>query len=691
MNKEKKQTGILKSIQKRLETFPDVSEEYLDKNLYYKEFKFQEDNLEEIVNMLAIIQYTINLNEGKYRQLLDKKLLDAQESLIRACSNIYSERIKLNPKIQHLVQSTIVPYYHGRFEVSFSREISFLPLELRIYIYSNLLSIEASTIRQQYLMDRIALTLHKAGESFLGDVAIFISSWLKSILSELTFRQKLSISSCLASEIKSIHEASKLRERILTDAQMTPEIAGQEFWYGFKGFSKLTNIHNVEAAKICLDIFAVYFEGSFSVVKEIHPLLIEYYKTRNSTKVDKLIKQEGLDEVTIVRRYSKIDLNSNTVEEMELEYSKQIEDYQKLYVEKVNKKYKEFSYLYINPSSPKISKNTLMIPEKISQEEAVIHIENLEHILRFKRITLANFSEYILNLSSSFMNSNKWDLGTLNIIIGSLSDIYGMVWFRNIKDSIPLLRILVKILGTNTEDEIHTMGTGWPVSIIIEDSRNSTITTKNFIIYKSMNQFINSYVGLTYVSQSPLLMSEDSIEDIIRIEQNQQINWGIIEKSTYLTKSMRQKRLKAWKKIRDERNRIITKLTSIDQAQEIISNSKSENITEKNIDTQNSFCQNKKVQEDFSNLPYFEGFIFEGFIDKKNNRFIWRYFINHKINFINMNKANMNNLKEYAQECLLTGSPLMVEGDKSNELWAASHPMQIETAYDEISQIIKQI
>ena len=159
-----------------------------------------------------------------------------------------------------------------------------------------------------YLMDRIALTLHKAGEVFLGDLSIFISSWLKSNLSELTFYQKLSISSCLESEVKSVKEASKLRQRILTDAQMTPDIAGQEFWYGFKGFSNLSNIHNIEVAKICLDIFTVYFEGSFSIAKEIQPILLEYYRTRNSNNIVKLIKQEGLDEVTIVRRYSKIDI-----------------------------------------------------------------------------------------------------------------------------------------------------------------------------------------------------------------------------------------------------------------------------------------------------------------------------------------------------------------------------------------------
>lgn len=686
MNKEKEQTDILVSVQKLSETMSDVDEDYLQKNLYYKDFKFQEDHIEEIVNMFAKIQYTLNSNDGKYYQLLDKKLLDAQESLIKACSNIYSERIKLNPNIQHLVQSTIVPYYHGRFEISFSREISFLPLELRIYIYTSLLSIEASTIRQMYLMDRIALSLHKAGESFLGDVAIFISSWLKSILSELTFRQKLSISSCLESEIKSIHEASKLREKILTDAQMTPEVAGQEFWYGFKGFSNLSNIHNIEVAKICLDIFAVYFEGSFSIVKDIHPLLIEYYKTRNLTKIDKLIKQEGLDEVTLISRYSKIDLNSSNVEEMDLDFYKQFEEYQKLYVEKIHKNYKEFSYLYINSSKPKINKNTLIIPEKISQVEAVIHLENLEHILRFKRITLSKFSEYILDLSTSFMNSNEWDIGTLNIIIGSLSDIYGMVWFRNIKDSIPLLRILIKILRSN-KDEIHTMGTGWPVSIIIEDSTNNN---KNFIIFKSMNQYINPFVGLTYVSQSPLLLSEVSIENIIMIEQNQQISWDRIEKNTYLTKSVRQKRQKAWKKIREERNEVITNQTSDHQIKEIKRNSKSDK-TDKNSDMHNSTDQRKKEKEDFSHLPYFDGFIFEGFIDKKNKQFIWRYFINHKLNFIHMNRTNMNNLKEYAQECLLSGNPFMVTGDKPNEVWAASHPMQLQTGYDELLQIINQI
>lgn len=145
-----------------MDNLPLLDEDYLNKNLYYKKFIFQEDNIDEIVDMFAKIQYTITSNEKEYSYLLDKKLLDAQESLIKACNDIFSERVKLNPKLQQLVQSTIVPYYHGSFDIGFSREISFLPLELCLYIYNSLLSIEASTYRQMHLMDRIALTLHKA-------------------------------------------------------------------------------------------------------------------------------------------------------------------------------------------------------------------------------------------------------------------------------------------------------------------------------------------------------------------------------------------------------------------------------------------------------------------------------------------------------------------------------------------------
>ncbi|MYL45597.1 hypothetical protein GLV94_08050 [Virgibacillus halodenitrificans] len=686
MSKEGLENSILISVNKAFDSLTTMDEDYLKKNLYYKEFKFQEDNFAEIVDMLAKIQYTITFNEKEYSQLLDKKLLDAQESLIKACNDIYSERIKLNPKLQQLVQSTIIPYYHGRFEIGFSREISFLPLELRLYIYTSLLSIEASTIRQMHLIDRIALTLHKAGESFLGDISIFISSWLKSKLSEQISRQKLSFSSSLQREIKSINKTSKLRQRILTDAQMTPEIAGQEFWYGFKGLSNLSNIHNIEVAKICLDIFTLYFEGSFSLVKEIQPLLIEYYKTRNSSKIDKLIKKEGLDEVTIVRRYTNEVYNSNTVEEMGMDYSQQLDEYQKLYVQKVHKNYKEYSYLYINPSMPKVSSNTLKIPQSISQVEAVMYIENLEHILRFKRIPLSTFNEYILNLSTSIMNSKDWDLGTLNIVIGSLANIYGMVWFRNSQDTYPLLSILVNILRTKNKDEIPAIGTGWPVSIILEDSAN---TTKKFVVFKSKNQYINSFVGLTYVTKDPLSLSEGIIEEILMTEQNQQIYWERIEKNPYLTKSKKQKRHKIWAKMRKARNEEISKnyINNQTQTKKITSEN---NKLQQNINNHNSIDQKVEVK-DFSSLPYFDGFIFEGYIDKKNKQFIWRYFINHKIDFNPMSHNNLNNLIKYARECLYTGNPFMVKGDKPNELWAASHPMQIESAYGELSQIIEQI
>lgn len=684
MNKEITETAFFLSIQNRLDNLQSLDEDYINKNFYYKEFRFQEDNIDAIVDMLAKIQYLIASNEKKYCQLLDKKLLEAQEALIKACNDIPSERIKFNTNLQQTVRSTLVPYYHGRFEIGFSREISFLPLELRLYIYISLLSIEASTYRQMHLIDRIALTLHKAEESFLGDIAIFITAWLKSKLSEHQFRQKLSFSLCLKNEINSIREAAKLRNRILTDAYMTPEIAGQEFWYGFKGFSNLSNIHNIEAAKICLDIFTIYFENSFSLVKEIQPLLFEYYKTKNSSKINNLIKQEGLDEVSIIRRYTQVVYSSNTVEKMGLDNSKLLDEYQKLYVQKVHKNHKEYSYLFVNPSKPIVSSSTLKIPEKISQNEAAMYIDNLEHILRSKRISLSTFDEYILDLSTSMLNSNDWDLGILNIIVGSLADTYGLVWFRNVKDAFPLLNILVKILRKKADDEISIKGTGWPVSIIIEDSTNAT---KNFVIYKSKNEYINSFVGLTYVTKNPYTLNESTIEGIVITEQNQKINWERIEKNPYLTKSMKQKRQKGWKRIREARVEEISIPIPNNETQPKKLSLDNEKLKQ---NTHNHNYHDKKVK-DYSVLPYFEGLIFEGYIDRKNHQFIWRYFINHKLNFITMNRDNLNNLKNYAQGCLLTGSPFMVTGDKPNEIWAASHPIQIQSAFDELSQIIKQI
>lgn len=543
--------NLLESVKERLNHLPTLDETYYSRYLMYKDFHFDENRREDLVELLAGIQHTIFYHEEKHYMLLEKRLLDAQDALIEACDTIYSERIRYNPTLKQLVQNTIVPYYLGRFQISFSREISFLPLELRLYIYTSLLRTEASTIRQMNLMDRIALTLHKAGEKFLGDCAIFISAWLKSKLSKEISGVKRSFSSLLSLELETIQQSTKLRQRILKDAEMTPDIAGQEFWYGFKGFSNLQSIHNIEAAKICLELFSSYFESSFLLIQEVKPVLMDYYKTKNASKINAFLKQEGLDEVTVKNRYVKAVYHTNAVQEMDDKDTEHLNRMQQEYVQQIINNRKENRYLYINPTKQSVSKENILCPDEISQHEAASYLENLAHILRFKRITLFEFNEYILTLTTAMMNAKEWDLKILNIVIGSLGDLYSKVWLRDKTtegDIFSLLKALVRIL--KEESSVHHLGEGWPVALILKDG--SSVGKKCLIFYSRSTSF-PEFVGHFYVGGNLESLSSKILEDPVKSIRNLRIYWQRIEKNSCVTRAMARKRSAWWQKIREAR------------------------------------------------------------------------------------------------------------------------------------------
>ncbi|MCZ2845229.1 MAG: hypothetical protein O2U61_01825 [Candidatus Bathyarchaeota archaeon] len=100
--------------------------------------------------------------------------------------------------------------------------------------------------------------------------------------------------------------------------------------------------------------------------------------------------------------------------------------------------------------------------------------------------------------------------------------------------------------------------------------------------------------------------------------------------------------------------------------------------------------ERERVKTDqYRHLPYFDGLIFEGYIDSSNKEFIWTYFHNHEINFSRLNKSNLQNLKNYAFECVRTGQPFIIKGE-TNQIWSASHPIQIQSCFEELSSILEQ-
>ena len=64
-------------------------------------------------------------------------------------------------EIDLLIQNLIIPYYVDEFRVSDSREISFLPLALRLHLYFELYKKTKDPLSRVHIKDRLAITLNK--------------------------------------------------------------------------------------------------------------------------------------------------------------------------------------------------------------------------------------------------------------------------------------------------------------------------------------------------------------------------------------------------------------------------------------------------------------------------------------------------------------------------------------------------
>ncbi|MDN7247086.1 hypothetical protein [Planococcus shenhongbingii] len=523
-----------------------------EKSIKYKRFDFRKEEYGDLIKLLAGIQHIIDEKMNKNYILLEKRLLEAQDSLIEALEEIYSERINYNAKLKSLVLETIVPYYQGRFEIGLSREISLLPLELRLYIYANLLRREASPLRQVYLLNRIALTLHKADERFLGNCTIYIYAWAGHLFSN--GKQKMETN--IKHEVASIEKSVKIRKKIYQGADLTPESSWQEFWYGFKLFSDLKNMHNTEVAKICFEIFTTYYENSFALLKEAKPMILKYYKTKNPTEINKLLKKEGLLEVEFKKGYGQFyypNVNEITLNNDETE---KLNSQQKKYAkEKIENKI-EGRYLYIRPSNNTSTAKITSFPEQISQNEASEYLNSIFKLLAARNISLKESNEIFINFTTSVMNSMNWDLKMQNFVIGMIGNLYQKLLLRNkerLKELIKMLQITSELIK---EDSPHLIvGEGWPVALFINTNPYST---HSHLIYYSNNNNLPDFIGYYNNVEVPLnRLTIETIESILDDTKGMRTRWQRIEESSDIEKSVYKKRNKYWVRMRNERNKIL--------------------------------------------------------------------------------------------------------------------------------------
>ncbi len=505
------------------------------KKFLYKKIDLAQMGDNEIADDLLTLRYIADNRKSEYESILKEKLDDYEDALIKAVENSFTERISRNMELLEMVEKELVPYYHGRFQINLSREISFLPLELRLLVYTRLLAIETRQITRYHLMDRISLTLYKSGDARLGEYAAFLKAILGAELSPVIFGTRKHFDELFWPDIEACRKIETVKEEILDKASLFSKTVEREFWYGFKGMSDLKNINDVNAAKLCLRAFTLYFKKIFEVSNRMEEVFLKYYDTKNRKQVERLLKEEGLENLVIKPRYNVGTIGQTGLREMT---SEEVEKYE----EGMAKRAKTWSSvgrdnLLMNKGKTRAREEVYQAPEVLDQSAARLHLNNLVELLTNRSYTLDQFDRYMFGLALSSLKSKEWDKKRLNLFLGVLRDVHSMLWIRNDKDPVILLKITNDLIGQDGLLESH--GEGWPICIIVNEM--GRISKKDYLVVFEEIERDNVFAGFAFVSSPEPLgqskMKQSEIEnDIVQPLYSIATDWKRIGRKMGATK-----------------------------------------------------------------------------------------------------------------------------------------------------------
>lgn len=464
------------------------------KKFLYKKIDLAQMGDNEIADDLLTLRYIADNQKSEYEGILKEKLDDYEDALIKAVENSFTERISRNMELLEMVEKELVPYYHGRFQINLSREISFLPLELRLLVYTRLLAIETRQITRYHLLDRITLTLYKSGDSRLGEYAAFLKAMLGAELAPIIFGTRKHFDELFWSDIEACKKIETVKEEILDEASLYSKTVNREFWYGFKGMSDLKNINDVHAAKLCLKAFTLYFNKIFEVSNRMEEVFLKYYDTKNRKQVERLLKEEGLENLVIKPRYNVGTIGQTGLREMT---SEEVEKYE----EGMAKRAKTWSSvgrdnLLMNKGKARAREEVYKAPEVLDQSAARLHLNNLVELITNRAYTLDQFDRYMFGLVLSSLKSKDWDKKRLNLFLGVLRDVHSMLWIRNDKDPVILLKITIDLIEQDGLLESH--GEGWPIGIVVNEM--GRVSKKDYMVVFEQIKRDNVFAGIAFVS-----------------------------------------------------------------------------------------------------------------------------------------------------------------------------------------------
>lgn len=492
MNNIGKESLFVKRVGGKSEDMADRLVGRERKRFLYRQLEKLSVDEEAFIDDLKTMRYIAERQtQSDDAKVLEKKLEEHERNLLRLVWKGLGERVLYNERLMEAVQDTIVPYYHGRFRMELSREISFLPLTLRLLVYGRLLEKEADPVVRYHLYDRIAMTLYKIGDERIGEYALFLQCMLGSKLSPVLLKKDQDFSSLFSYQLKGNRQVRGLREDILTKADLTPEIAGREFWYGFRGFSELKNIKDLDAAKICLRLFTLYFEKNFSIASNVETQLLEYYATKNPNVIKKLLRDEGLDELKISSRYTEGVLGAASgPEELDAQGGARYEENIRRKVETLTALYE--SRLKVNGKRPGFDDSLIVIPTVVDKRSIESPLENLATIMEKHVYTLPQIDAFIGRLLRSVLSSADWEYSRLDVFLGTMKVVRSKTWMGEEKEVISILRVLRVIM-----EDSETIMEGKPACLVINSAIESP---QDYVIIADTTEGQNLFEGVRFVS-----------------------------------------------------------------------------------------------------------------------------------------------------------------------------------------------
>lgn len=225
---------------------------------------------------------------------LKQELFDyiTEDNLVRAIDGVHKR------KINDFLQQELIPAYLN-FHRSQSREISYLPLNLRLYVYKELYKAQKTDAGRFEVLDRIATTLAKMNEL---DKAYMACAYQTFFIEDLDESLNYFFTMC-----KNLNQLFGMRKDILASQGYKANMAIDELSRSLMAFTNKKNFTNETNALIIFKLLLTYYP-ELSHDEEYINAVLNYFETDDIIEIKKLnIEQVDFSERLVI--YNQITPN----------------------------------------------------------------------------------------------------------------------------------------------------------------------------------------------------------------------------------------------------------------------------------------------------------------------------------------------------------------------------------------------